>query len=112
MVTKTTDDVLKNIEGIVRELVQGKSTNELVFGPIHVIAHDDYWDEERVFIYVVYDGDPKKLDFSWTIGLVDRILQRIPEGDLPIVPVKHFIHKSEWDKFRRYNIEPWIQTTS
>lgn len=112
MVTKTSDEVLKKIKGIVQDLVKERSSNELEFGPIHVVAHDDYWDEERVFIYVVYDGNPKKLDFTWTIGLVDRVLQRLPDGVLPIVPVKHFIHKSEWEKFNRHNIEPWIQTTS
>ena len=112
MVTKTSDDVLKSIKGIVQKLVKEQSSEDLRYGPIHVVAHDDYWDEERVFIYVVYDGNPKKLDYAWTIGLVDRVLQQLPDGALPIVPVKHFVHRSEWDKFHRYNVEPWIQTTS
>ena len=112
MVTKTPKHVLKRIEEIVRKAVEGRFAGEFVFDPISVIARQDHWNEERVFIYVVYDGDPDKLDPGWTMGLVDLVLQQVTEEDLPIVPFKHFIHKSEWEEFHHYNVAPWIPATS
>ena len=112
MVTRTPDSVLQKIKGIVREIVAEKSGGEFTFGPIMVMSHEDVWGEERVFIYVVYDGDPDRLDVGWTGGLVDRVLQQVPSDELPIVPFKSFIHTSEWDEFYSYNVAPWIPATS
>ena len=111
MVTKTPDHVLKKIEGIVRNVVKERATDGLVFDPILVVSHPDTWDEERVFMYIVYDGDPDQLDPGWTMGFVDMVLQRTTEEELPIVPFKHFVHKSEWPEFYRYNVEPWFPAT-
>ena len=112
MVTKTPNDVLKKIERIVRQAVEERFANEFVFDPILVISRQDYWDDERVFIYVVYDGDFEKLDPDWTSGLVDMVMQQTTEEELPIVPIRHFIHKSEWPVFYRYNVARWIPATS
>ena len=112
MVTKTPKHMLKKIEDIVRKAVEERFAGEFVFDPISVIARQDHWDEERVFIYVVYDGDPDKLDPEWTLGLVDIVMQQTTEEELPIVPFKHFIHKSEWPIFYRHNVARWIPAPS
>ena len=112
VVIKTSDRVLKKIEGIVRDLIEEGPTDGLAFGPILVMSRPDNWDEERVFIFVVYDGKPEKLDIGWASGFVDKVIQRTGVEDLPVVPFDHFVHKSEWPKFYRHNVEPWIPATS
>ena len=112
MVTKTPSDVLKKIERIVRQAVEERFGDDFVFDPVLVIAHEDYWDNERVFIYVVYDGDFDKLDPEWTVALTGRVIEQTTEEELPLVPIRHFIHKSEWPVFYRYNVARWIPATS
>lgn len=112
MVTRTPRIVLKKIEDIVRQTVEERFGDEFVFDPILVIAREDIWGEDRVFIYVVYDGDPDKLDPGWTVTLVGKVTDRMSEGELSVVPFKHFIHVSEWDEFYRYNVARWIPATS
>ena len=112
MVTKTPNGVLKKIEGIVRQALEERFGGELVFDPILVIAHEDYWENERVFMYIVFDGNPNKLDPEWTVGLTGKVIEGTTEEELPLVPIKHFIRKSEWPSFYRHNVARWIPATS
>ena len=112
MVTKTPKHVLKKIEGIVREIVDECPHDGMQFGPILVIAHEDPFGDESVYIYVVYDGKPGTLDPDWTVALPRKVVEQMSLDEIPTIPLKHFVHKSEWPKFYRYNVEPWILATS
>ena len=70
-ITKTVIDTDK-VEALVRELLDERFGDEFVFDPIEVHARifDDGIDvEDYLEIYVVFDGDPKRLPASWTGGL-------------------------------------------
>lgn len=112
MVTRTPKHVLKKIEDFVRQAVEERFGDEFVFDPILVVAHEDPFGDERVHMYVVYDGDPAKLDPDWAVRLISMVIDHMTEEDLPTMPLKRFIHKSEWEKFYYYNVEPWIPATS
>lgn len=112
MVTKTPKHVLKKIESIVRQLVEERFGDGFVFEPIMALAHEDPFGDESVYIYVVYEGNPDKLDPAWTVTLSRRVLEHLTEEELDTFPYKHFIPKSEWKEVYRYNVAPWIPATS
>ena len=106
--TTTSKPVLKKIEGIVRNAVERRFKGEFTFDPIIAIAKPDYWGDERVHVYVVYKGDNRIVDPSFAVGLVNTILDNVTEEEVPAIPFKFFIEESEWDEFRREQVEPWI----
>ena len=74
-ITKTVIDTDK-VEALVRELLDERFGDEFVFDPIEVHARifDDGIDvEDYLEIYVVFDGDPKRLPASWT-GRAGKVL--------------------------------------
>lgn len=112
MVTKTPKHVVKKIDGIVRQIVQEEMPDGLSMEDVCVVAHEDPFGDESVFIYVVYGGDPNEMDLDWAVALPRRVMDQLSSEEMPTIPLKRLIHKSEWPKFYRYNVEPWIPATS
>ena len=98
MRTKTPEEVLRKVENIVRTALEGRFKDEFVFDPIIAIPRIDPWGDERIEVYIVFDGDQKWLDPGWTLGLVGIILDQVTEDEVPNVPGKLFIGKSEWEE--------------
>ncbi len=111
MNTKTPKETLQKVEGIVRDALEEQFGDGLVFDPIIVTPMIDPWDDERLHVYIVVDGDLERLDPSWTLGLVDIILKQVTEEEVPNVPLKSFIQKSEWEEYLREPEHRWIPTT-
>jgi len=111
MVTKTPEAVLKKIEKIVHESLDDLFGADFTFAPVMVISRQDHWDQDRVYIYVVYDGKPNSLGSERTLQLVDAVMRQTTEEELPIVPFNSFIHKSEWPEFYKHNVVRWIPET-
>lgn len=109
MVTKTKTETLKKVERIVREAVEERFKDEYVFDPIVAIAKPDFWGDERIWVYVVHEGKEKIIDPAWTVGLVSIILENVTEEEVPELPFKFFIPKSEWDAVKRKQVEPWMR---
>ena len=107
MAVKTPKRVLKKIEGIVRKAVEERFKGEFVFDPILVVDHPDAFDEDRIHIYVIYDGKKTILDPGWTLGLTNTVLRQVTEEEVPTMPFHEFIHKSEWKRLRK-QVEQWI----
>lgn len=112
MVTKTPKHVLQKIEDFVRNAVEQRFGEELPLHDVCIVAHDDPFGDERVHMYVVYDADPATVDPDWAVRLISLVIDYMPEEELPTMPLKRFIHKSEWPEFYKHNVAPWIPATS
>ena len=112
MVTKTPKRVVKKIDGIVRRIVEEEMPDGLTMEDVCVVAHEDPFGNETVFIYVVYGGDYRKLDSDWTTSLPRRVVERLADDELDTYPLKYFIHKSGWKGFYKHNVAPWIPASS
>ena len=98
MRVRTTPETIKKVEKIVRTALEERFGDEFVFDPIIVEPWFGIDDEEYLHIYIVYDGDQKKLDPTWTIGLYDIILDQTTEDEVFTSPSKSFVEKSEWEE--------------
>lgn len=112
MTTRTPKHVVKKIDGIVRRIVQSEMSDGLTMEDVCVVAHEDAFGDETVFIYVVYGGDYRKLDPDWTSTLPRRVAERLSDEELDTYLFKYFIHKSEWPRYYKYNVAKWIPATS
>ena len=94
------------VTDIVRELLVGRFGDAFEFGPIIVELWrrfrvrverelDDYGDE-YIHVYIVFNGDQRELDPSWTAGLSGRLRPHLVEMGFDSPPSKSFIEKSEW----------------
>ena len=112
MVIRTPKYLVKKINGIVRRIVNAEMPAGLSVEDVCVVAHEDELGDETVFVYVVYNGNYKKLDPGWTTSLPRRVYEQLTEDELDTVVFKYFIHKSEWPRYYKYNVARWIPTTS
>ena len=80
----------------VRKDLEGRFQDEFVFDPIIVNPELDHYGDEFLHIYIIFDGDQKKLDPKWTVGLERRILEDVPVDEVTRLPGHAFIPKSEW----------------
>ena len=67
--------VTDEVANIVRQTLEEKFGDTLVFDPIEVIPKVDLDGDEYLHIYMVYDGDVELLDTAWTLsfhGLIRR----------------------------------------
>ena len=92
----TPKELIIKVEDLVRKDLEGRFNDEFVFDPIIANPELDWWGDEFLHIYIIFDGDQKKLDTKWTIGIETRLLQELPEGELLHTPGHSFIPKSEW----------------
>ena len=92
----TPQDVIDKIAKLVREDLEAKFQDEFVFDPIIVNPELDHYGDEFLHIYIIFDGDQRKLDPKWTGRLEGRLLDQFPEGALTHTPGHSFIQKSEW----------------
>ena len=92
----TTQEVIDKVEGLVRKDLEGCFQDEFVFDPIIVNPELDHYGDEFLHIYIIFDGDQKKLDPKWTVGLERRILEDVPVDEVTRLPGHAFIPKSEW----------------
>ena len=112
MVTRTPKYLVKKIDAIVRQIVKQEMPDGLTMEDVCVVAHEDEFGEETVFVYVVYGGNYKRLDPDWTTSLPRRIRGQLAEDEQDTVVFKYFIHKSEWPRYYKYNVARWIPATS
>ena len=112
MSVKTPKHVVRKIDGIVRQIVKDEMPDGLTMEDVCVVAHEDPFGYETVFIYVVYGGDYRKLDPDWTTSLPGKVREHLAEDELDTYFMKQFIHKSEWRRYYKHNVARWIPATS
>jgi hypothetical protein len=100
----TQQEVIERVEEVVRRDLEGRFKDEFVFDPIIANPELDWWGDEFLHIYIIFDGNRKKLDPRWTNGIERRLLDQAPEVELLNTPGHSFISKSEWKKIFRERI--------
>ena len=96
--TTTLATVTDEVANIVRQTLDEKFGDSLVFDPIEVIPKVDHDGDEYLHIYMVYDGDRKLLDPAWTLGFYGLIQPKLIELGIETLPSKSFVEKPEWEE--------------
>ena len=105
---EVTDAVAKLVGDALRERFKDDG---LVFDPIIAERAVDHYGDEYVDIFVIFDGEQKKLDARWINGLRMMLDPQMEELGITSIPGLSFVEKSEWAEVfhgqypRRY--EPW-----
>ena len=100
----TPQEVIERVEAFVRKDLEGRFKDEFVFDPVIVNPELDHYGDEFLHIYIIFDGDQKKLDPRWTNGIEIRLFDQLTEDELPNTPGHSFISRSEWKKIYREQI--------
>ena len=90
--------VTDEVADIVRQILQEKFGDTLVFDPIEVIPKVDLDGDEYLHIYMVYDGDVELLDTAWTLSFHGLIRPKLVELGVESIPSKSFVEKSDWEE--------------
>ena len=91
-------DTLEKVADIARDLLNERFGNELVFDPVFAKSLVDHYGDDYIQLYLVFDGDEKKLDLDWTIDMVFEMEPALNEIGVYDLPGKFFIKKSEWEE--------------
>ena len=91
-------EVADEFADLVRQALQERFKDDLVFDPIVVEPAIDHYGDEYLDIFVVYQGEYKKLDTCWTLGLPAILDWRLVELRVCNVPVISYVEKKEWQK--------------
>ena len=91
-------DTLEKVADIARDLLTERFGNDLVFDPVFAKSLVDHYGDDYIQLYLVFDGDEKKLDLDWTIEMVFEMEPALNEIGVYDLPGKFFIKKSEWEE--------------
>ena len=91
-------DTLEKVADIARGLLNERFGNDLVFDPVFAKSLVDHYGDDYIQLYLVFDGDEKKLDLDWTIDMVFEMEPALNEIGVYDLPGKFFIKKSEWEE--------------
>ena len=91
------------IVSVTRKLLEERFREDFVFDPIAAVPKIDEYGDEYVEIYIVFDGNQKKLDPVWTHSLEWQIIDELAAGGVELLhyPGASFVGKSEWKRFFR-----------
>lgn len=101
----TPKEIIDKVEDFVRKDLEGRFKDEFIFDPIIVNPELDHYGDEFLHIYIIFDGDQKRLDSKWTIGIGTRLFDHLPEEDRPLYSGHSFISKSEWKRVYKERIQ-------
>ncbi len=90
------DEATEEIRNKLRDMLSERFRDEFKFGPIVVIPRVDQDGDAYLRSYIVFEGDQKKLDPTWTLRLSSLLWSRAEELGYPGIPVQLFVKKSEW----------------
>ena len=91
-----TDNEKDRFASIVATLLKDRFHDELEFGPIIVQRETDQSGCAYFHTYIIFEGDQKKLDPAWTVGLSSQLWPETIALGCPSVPIQSFVKKSEW----------------
>ena len=107
-----TQEQLDRVAEIVRDDLTEGFGDKFVFDPIWVIPYisDAFPDDPMDFmrILIIFDGDQKNLDRSWTAGIIDRMIPKLIEGRINHFPINSFISKREWEKYAQKGWQKYL----
>ena len=88
------------IKAIVKATLVERFKDDFVFEPIHVAYERDHDGDIYLRITIIFEGDQRRLDPKWTVGLERRLYPKLMELDIDRFDYidKGFVEKSEWDE--------------
>lgn len=90
------------IKKMVRDILDERFNDQLVFDPIIVKNAFDYYDgTEYIRIYIVYDGEQELLDPGWTAGFACLLIPKLKALGIDDFPVKSFVDRAGWDAIQK-----------
>ena len=90
------DKATGKIREVLRQMLNERFSDEFEFGPIVVIPRVDQDGEEYLHSYIVFQGDQKKLDPTWTLRLSNTLWPHSEALGYPGIPISLFVDRSEW----------------
>ncbi len=90
------NEATSEIRDLIRDVLRERFAGELEFGPIVVLPRFDDDGEEYLHSYIVFDGDQKKLDPTWTLRLSKLLWAKAEKLGYPGIPIQLFVKRSEW----------------
>lgn len=84
-------EALEKVKEVFAETLRERFEGELDFGPIVVTPDVDWCGEDYLRVLIVVDGDMKRLDSSWTVGLIRRVRPQLEAAGITELPSPSFI---------------------
>ena len=91
-------EVADKVGKLVGDSLRERFKDEFVFGPILVEPAIDHDGDEYLDIFIIYEGDYKKLDPGWTVGLTVRLSEELLALGVNTVCGHSFVPKHEWEQ--------------
>lgn len=93
-----TSDTTDRVAAIIGDTLNGWFQPHLKFAPIVVRQrHYDWYDEDYLEAWIVWEGDYAYMDHRKTIGLPLDIMPQLNELGVDLLVHPHFIAKWEWE---------------
>ena len=89
-------EVAAEVGKLVGHSLREHFKDEFVFDPIVVQPAIDHDGDEYLDIFIIYEGDYKKLDPRWTVGLTVRLREELLALGVNTVCGHSFVPKDEW----------------
>ena len=94
----TEDEMLETLAGLVKERLTDLYGGRITFDPVIVENKTDFYGEDYLHIYVVFDGDEKLLRSKKPPVVAWLIDPELDEYGVKKTPSHSFSKKSEWDE--------------
>ena len=93
-----TEEMCETLAGLVKERLSDIFEGRITFDPVIVENKTDFYGEDYLHIYVVFDGDEKLLESKWPVVPARLIDPELDEFGVKKTPSHSFSKKSEWDE--------------
>ena len=91
-------DTTDRVAAVIGDTLNGWFQPHLNFDPIVVCQrYDDWYDEDYLEAWIVWEGDYGKMDHRRTIGLSRIIQPQLEELGVDLFLHEHYIAKWEWE---------------
>ena len=91
-------EVADKVGKLVGDSLRERFKDEFVFDPIVVEPAIDHDGDDYLDIFIIYEGDRKRLDPGWTVGLTVRLSDELLSLGVNTVCGHSFVPKNEWEQ--------------
>ena len=91
-------EVADEFAGIVGKALRERFKDDFVFDPIIVEPAIDPWGGEYLDVFIIFDGDPEKLDTRWTLRFPVTLDDDLDRLGVLSCPSFSYVEKSGWEK--------------
>lgn len=105
--TVLSEEYIATVTAIVRETLAERFTDDdFIFDPIVISTQIDEYGphasgDEYLVIVIVFDGDQKNLDSSWTSGIIGRLHRKLMPVGIYYDVAPLWVEKSEFEDIER-----------